>query len=75
MLRKLKQLVRKLKDFTITGKEKAVAAFLYSGVTAYMAENHLHFGDLWSIKTLIALVVAVAGHQVVYWLSNSGAEL
>lgn len=60
----------KIVNFTITSKEKAIAAFISSAVGSYLIQNGLTIKDIHSVHALQALLVGVATHQFVYWTTN-----
>jgi putative flippase GtrA len=67
-------MLQKIKDFTITSKEKAVAAFVVGTVSSYMSQNGLTYKDLLTWSALWALACGVVSHAVVYWVSNTSLE-
>ena len=74
MKSKLKSLFEAVRNFTITSKEKAVAAFVAASVSSYMAQNGLTYHDLLTWSALWALVCGVVAHAVVYFTRNSVVE-
>lgn len=71
MLNSIKGIFKKLKDLTITSKEKAAAAFVVSSVATYMSENGLTYKQILTKHGLIALVVGIVVHQATFWTTNS----
>lgn len=64
-------MLNKLKDFTITRKEKAVTGAVVAAVTAYLSESGLTLDQIFTKNGLYALLVGVATHLVVYWTPNT----
>jgi len=64
----------KIKDFVLTGKEKAVIGFLAGAVGSYLAQNGLTVKDIWSRSGFYSLLVGVATHILVYFTTNRTAS-
>lgn len=61
---------QKLKNFILTGKEKAVAGFFAGAIGSYLIQNGLTIKDIWSVHGLEALGVGVVTHVFVYFTTN-----
>ena len=61
----------KLKNFSITTKEKSVYAFLVGAIGSYMAQSGLTWHEILTTAGAKALLVGVLSHQLVYWVENA----
>lgn len=64
-------MLAKIKDFVITGKEKAVVAFIVATVGSYIVQNGLTLKEILSWHGVWALAVGVISHLTVYFTTNS----
>jgi len=69
-----KKLYNKVKNLTLTAKEKAFMGGLVTAVSTYLAQNPGTLKEVWSIHGLWALVAGIVCHQAVYWTSNTNLD-
>lgn len=72
VLNLLTALVKRVRSFVLTGKEKAVVGFVVGAIGAYLAQSGLTVDQVLSQSGLKALAVGVATHILVYFSTNSG---
>ncbi len=66
----LKNLYKRLYALVISGKQKAVGAFLVGTIGSYLVSHGLTLQHLNGKTSLQALLVGVASHLVVYFKKN-----
>lgn len=69
-MKSIKGQIMKLYSFIVSGKQKAITAFVIGGVGTYLAQNGFNLNNFFSKKTIWAIVVAVAAHLGVYYKKN-----
>lgn len=62
---------KKIKDFTITHKEKAAVSFVAAAVGSYLAQAGLTLKDINSWASVWSLCVGVVTHILVYSTQNT----
>lgn len=70
-MNKLKLLVLDIQNFTITGKEKAVVAFIVASVGSYLTQHGLTTKDLLDLAILKDVALGVVAHALVYFTTNT----
>jgi hypothetical protein len=74
VLTKIKELVTKVRDFTLTAKEKAAVAAVVTFLSNYLTQNGLTWKDLLTWSALHALAWAAVAHVCVWFVANSKAR-
>lgn len=67
----MKDLFNKVKNFVVTGKEKAIVGFFAGSIGSYLVANGLTVKDIWSVHGVQALAIGVATHILVYFTTNA----